>query len=204
MMKSFAAWFPAATPLSTFVYDAADHSRCLRFATDTERILSELIAASDTLHLSNLRLALDEALKSPYVPTAFCVGAVITTVDNDILSTGFSRELPTGAEGELHAEHCALVKLANSLGPQEAEQRVRGARMYTTMEPCSVRKSGSRPCCERIIEAGIAEVYLGVTEPGDFVVCEGTQKLLDRGIKVFKVEGLEEECLKVARGQKLG
>lgn len=150
-----------------------------------------------------MRLALQEALKSPYVPTAFCVGALITTPDQQVLSTGYSRELPTGSEGELHAEHCALVKLQDTLGSEQASQLLQGASIYTTMEPCSVRKSGSRPCSDRIIEAKLGTVYLGVSEPGDFVVCEGVQKLLDAGIKVIKVQGMEDECLKVARGQKL-
>ena len=79
---------------------------------------------------------------------------------------------------------------------------MKGASIYTTLEPCSVRKSGSRPCADRIIEAGFARVYVGVLEPGDFVVCEGTQRLLDAGIEVVLVEGLEEECLSVARGER--
>lgn len=157
------------------------------------------------MHLNLIRQSLQEALKSPYVPTAFCVGALIASADlSETLSTGFSREFPQGVEGELHAEHCALAKLQDRLGPQEAAAKLHGAVLYTTMEPCSVRTSGSRPCADRIIEAQLGTVYLGVSEPTDFVVCEGVQKLRNAGIKVVKVLGLEEQCLDVARGKKEG
>lgn len=94
-----------------------------------------------------------------------------------------------------------MAKLQQRLGDSEAAQAMRGSVMYTTMEPCSVRKSGGYPCANRIIEAGMGAVYLGVAEPADFVVCESTQKLSDAGIKVVRVQGLEDQCLAVARGE---
>ena len=120
---------------------------------------------------------------------------MIVDKKDNVVSTGFSRELPAGAEGEIHAEHAAMTKLGS--------RSLQGYSIYTTMEPCSVRTSGKRPCADRIIEAGLKEVYVGVLEPSDFVVCEGTQKLLDASIAVTLVEGLQEECVKVARGQSI-
>jgi len=141
-----------------------------------------------------MKLALDEAKKSVYREGAFCVGAVIVSSTGEVLSTGYSRELPAGEEGELHAEHCALVKLKDTT-------LLKDASMYTTMEPCSVRTSGKRPCVSRIMEAQIKKVYVGVLEPSDFVVCEGTQELRSSGVEVIAVPGLEQECLNVARGR---
>ncbi|ODQ52672.1 hypothetical protein SAICODRAFT_30508 [Saitoella complicata NRRL Y-17804] len=70
------------------------------------------------------------------------------------------------------------------------------------MEPCSERLSGNKPCTDRILDYGkevFNSVYLGVKEPSDFVECKGVRKLKDAGIQVVHVQGLEEECLEVAR-----
>ena len=75
--------------------------------------------------------------------------------------------------------------------------------MYATMEPCSERLSGNKPCTDRILEAGklIGRVVLGVREPDTFVRCVGVEKLLENGIVVVRNEDeeLEKECLEVAR-----
>ncbi|KAF9915571.1 DRAP deaminase [Lobosporangium transversale] len=68
--------------------------------------------------------------------------------------------------------------------------------MYTTMEPCGARLSGNKPCSERLIEAGIRRVYVGVREPRSFVKdpC-GVEKMIENGITVVHIPGLEEHCL---------
>jgi pyrimidine deaminase RibD-like protein len=137
-------------------------------------------------------VALNEARKATPVPSAFCVGAVIVDPSTGkVLSTGYSRELP----GNTHAEACALDKL-----PPTALEAVDGADMYTTMEPCSVRLSGNTPCVTRILGAGIKRVYVGVEEPKDFVLCEGTRLLREKGVEVINVSDYAEACLDVARG----
>lgn len=135
-----------------------------------------------------MRLAIGEAQKSVPVEGAYCVGAVLVSPDGELLTTGFSRELP----GNTHAEQCCLEKLQDL-------SLARGGTMYTTMEPCSVRLSGNRPCVDRIIEAGIGRVVMGVPEPDNLVVCEGTRLLTERGIAVDALLGYEEECLKPNR-----
>ncbi|KAI1795862.1 diaminohydroxyphosphoribosylamino-pyrimidine deaminase [Ganoderma leucocontextum] len=160
-----------------------------------------------------LRLALDEARKCTPTPTAFCVGCVLTATypsGSDkpvILARGYSRELP----GNTHAEANALAKarqlteeqlleLFPALSPPIAVDTIlRHANVYTTMEPCSIRTSGLAPCADAIIAAGIKRCFIGVGEPDDFVNCEGAQKLKDTGIEVIWLEGLEKECLEVAR-----
>ncbi|GAA6061774.1 hypothetical protein JCM10212_001380 [Sporobolomyces blumeae] len=177
---------------------------------------------SDPIHVANMRLALSVAQQSTYVPTAFCVGCVLTTSPdnptwpNRVLVTGFSRELP----GNTHAEQCALdkvssmrewngVKLDDGRGGQDERERLlRGAVCYTTMEPCSQRLSGNVPCVERILETGIETIVVGVEEPKDFVECEGTRILRERGRTVLRVVDpndplLGDKCLKVARGESI-
>lgn len=150
---------------------------------------------TDPIHHEFILQALDQANSSEPVPSAFCVGAVLVSSESEVLATGYSRELP----GNTHAEACAIDKYLAQ--PDADESKLRGAAIYTTMEPCSVRLSGNIPCVERILQAGISKVYLGVEEPIDFVVCEGTRMLTEKGVEVFVVrgEGLQEKCLIAAR-----
>ncbi|KAG9694468.1 cytidine deaminase-like protein, partial [Aureobasidium melanogenum] len=160
-------------------------------------------------HLDYMRLALDEARKSPPKPTNFCVGAVLVSPSSPepILATGYTLEL----EGNTHAEQCCLGKLARTMNISEEHV---GSIMpddtvlYTTMEPCDFRLSGNLPCTERVLltrsssstgHKGIQKVYIGVKEPEKFVgENKGRRKLEDAGIPVIHVEGLEDEILKVA------
>ncbi|KAJ3018417.1 DRAP deaminase [Thoreauomyces humboldtii] len=139
---------------------------------------------------SYMRLAIAEAHRCIPVPTGYNVGAVLVDASGTtILAKGFSRELP----GNTHAEECCLIKL-----PFLAFAR--GATMYTTMEPCSERNSGNRPCADRLLEAGIGRVVMGVREPAHFVAqCKGVELLRAAGVKVDHLGGFEEECLEPNR-----
>lgn len=164
-------------------------------------------------HLHFLRLALEEAKKCDPTPTAFCVGCILVVrlpsqSNPVVLATGYSRELP----GNTHAEANALSK-ARGLSSAELcillsassvalDQILLHVDVYTTMEPCSTRTSGLSPCADALVAAKIKRCFIGVSEPADFVICEGAQKLKDAGIEVIWVQGLEEECLQVARGYK--
>jgi pyrimidine deaminase RibD-like protein len=68
------------------------------------------------------------------------VGAVIVK-DSKVLAKGFRGE---SGEGGDHGEYCALKKLTAS--------EVEGSTVYTTLEPCSVRKSPKKtPCTNHLI-----------------------------------------------------
>ena len=123
-----------------------------------------------------------------------------------ILATGYSRELP----GNTHAEANALVKsqmlsakelssLFSAKDPIQYNNLMQNTDIYTTLEPCSIRTSGLRPCADVLIESKIKRCMIGVSEPDDFVKCEGAQKLKDAGIEVIWLDGLQDECLAVAR-----
>ncbi|GJE87154.1 cytidine deaminase-like protein [Phanerochaete sordida] len=151
------------------------------------------MSTEDTeIHLSFLRLALDEA------PEHFKPA---------VLATGFSREL----SGNTHAEANALAKARQltaaelrevipSISPDiTIDDLLSKADIYSTMEPCSVRTSGLAPCADAIVAGGLRRCIIGVSEPDDFVKCEGAQKLKNGGVEVLWVRGLEAECLEVAR-----
>ncbi len=156
-------------------------------------------------HEAYMRFALSLAKKSEPKPTNFRVGAVLVDeASNQILSTGYTLELP----GNTHAEQCCLEKLstlksisAEDVGMFLPERTV----LYTTMEPCNKRSAGNLPCTERIlrmrsaVNGGIKTVYLGVKEPETFVgENKGRARLEEAGIVCVHVTGFEDEILKVA------
>ncbi|KAL8659901.1 MAG: hypothetical protein Q9226_000195 [Calogaya cf. arnoldii] len=158
-------------------------------------------------HLEYMRYALSLARRSPPKPTNFRVGAVLVDeAANQILSTGFTLELP----GNTHAEQCALHKFfaANAKDPADEQTALilpSHTVLYTTMEPCQSRSAGNVPCVDRILgtlsssHPGIQTVYIGVKEPDTFVAANaGQSKLGQAGIVCMHVPGLEEEILQTA------
>lgn len=77
------------------------------------------------------------------------VGAVIVS-EETIVARGWHR-----AAGTNHAEIEALGR---------ARQRAHGATLYVTLEPCSTQ-GRTPPCTHAIVEAGIARVVYGATDP---------------------------------------
>lgn len=168
------------------------------------------ITAGD--HKGYMEYALAKARLSPPAATKFCVGAVLVDADkNEILSTGFSMELPgnTSADpGNTHAEQCCLIKVALKHGlPAEKPEDWIGhvlppnTLLYTTMEPCNERLSGNRTCVERILTLSdkIKMVYVGIKEPGIFInQNEGRRRLEDAGIRVELVEGMHDRILEIS------
>lgn len=157
-------------------------------------------------HMQYMRLALDQAQESPPKPTNYCVGALLVDASTgEILSRGYTLE----CEGNTHAEQCCLLKYAQAHDlPEErvGEALPSNTVLYTTMEPCNLRLSGSLPCVERILrtkgkdgEQKIKKVYLGVKEPEKFVgENEGRKKLEENGIECVHVPGLDQRILEVA------
>jgi pyrimidine deaminase RibD-like protein len=122
-----------------------------------------------------MRRAVSLAWQCPPSDSAFCVGAVVVAADGTELATGFSRE---GGDPVVHAEESALVKLAG-------DPRLAGATIYSTLEPCSQRKSRPRTCTELIIAAGLARVVIAWLEPDLFVTdCQGQELLAQAGLAV--------------------
>jgi 5-amino-6-(5-phosphoribosylamino)uracil reductase len=126
-----------------------------------------------------MRLAVSLARQCPPSDTAFSVGAVIVDADGAELSRGFSRE---GGNPVVHAEEAALGKLA------PGDPRLAGATIYSSLEPCSHRKSGPRSCTELIIAAGLRRVVIAWREPALFVAdAQGYELLTGAGIAVTEL-----------------
>ena len=152
-------------------------------------------------HKGYMEYALDQARLSPPAPTKFCVGAVLVDADkNEILSTGYSMELP----GNTHAEQCCFIKVAQKHNlPEEriGEVLPKHTVLYTTMEPCNKRLSGNRTCVERILRlnGAIKVVYVGIKEPETFIGENmGRKRLEDAGVVVAFVEGMQDRILEVS------
>lgn len=164
------------------------------------------IAAGD--HNGYMEYAIEQARLSPPAPTKFCVGAVLVDADkNEILSTGYSMELPgniPGDPGKTHAEQCCFIKVAQRHNlPEErlGEVLPKNTVLYTTMEPCNKRLSGHRTCVERILRlnGAIKAVYVGIKEPEIFIGKNvGMMRLEDAGVVVEFVDGMKDRILEVS------
>ena len=122
----------------------------------------------------------------PPTTRAFSVGAVLVAPDGRVLATGFSRERGP----KWHAEEVALAKA------RERGATVTGATMYSTMEPCGRRLSGSTCCADLIRDAGVADVVYAIAEPPIFVMPEGLTKLRGAGIGLRQDQRFEDEVLR--------
>jgi diaminohydroxyphosphoribosylaminopyrimidine deaminase/5-amino-6-(5-phosphoribosylamino)uracil reductase len=132
-----------------------------------------------------MRRAVALAWRCPPSDTAFSVGAVVVAADGTELATGFSRE---GGDPAVHAEESALAKLAG-------DPRLAGATVYSTLEPCSQRKSRPRSCTELIIAAGLRRVVMAWREPALFVAdCQGYELLSGAGLSVTELPELAAEA----------
>jgi diaminohydroxyphosphoribosylaminopyrimidine deaminase / 5-amino-6-(5-phosphoribosylamino)uracil reductase len=97
------------------------------------------------------------------------VGAVIVE-DGRVVAEGFHR-----AAGEPHAEINALRALGRK--PQA------GATLYVTLEPCCTQ-GRTPPCTDAIVEAGIARVVVGATDPNPAHAGHGYELLRAAGVEV--------------------
>jgi len=112
---------------------------------------------------------------------AYSVGAVIVGDDDAQLSYGYSRE----TDPHVHAEESALAKLSAD------DKRLTNATIYSTLEPCSQRKSRPHPCTQLILAAGIPRVVIAWREPALFVAdCVGVELLADAGVEVVELPEL--------------
>jgi diaminohydroxyphosphoribosylaminopyrimidine deaminase / 5-amino-6-(5-phosphoribosylamino)uracil reductase len=90
----------------------------------------------------------------------------------------------TEPPGGPHAERVALDK---------ADGAARNGTLATTLEPCG-HTGRTGPCTEAIIEAGVARVLVGVTDPDPLVTGKGVARLRDAGLEV--VVGVGEEAVR--------
>lgn len=138
-------------------------------SSDTD-ILSDAAEHDSHIAVSNMALALTlgrRGLGQCWPNPA--VGAVVVGAHGHIISCGW-----TAPGGRPHAEAIAL---------RRAGADARGATLYATLEPCS-HWGKTPPCADAIVEAGIARVVYGVSDPDERVAGRGLKRLRDAGIEV--------------------
>ena len=102
-----------------------------------------------------MSVAVEQAQLCPPPEGAFSVGAVILGQNGQEISRGYSRE----GDPHYHAEEAALKKL------EHGDPRLATATIYSTLEPCSERKSSPVTCTQLILDAGIPRVVVAWREP---------------------------------------
>jgi diaminohydroxyphosphoribosylaminopyrimidine deaminase / 5-amino-6-(5-phosphoribosylamino)uracil reductase len=131
-----------------------------------------------------MELAIDLSRQCPHKATAYCVGAIIVDEHGQEIARGYSRE----TDDHVHAEEAALAKLPG-------DPRLKTATIYSTLEPCSERKSRPRTCTQLILDAGIPRAVMAWREPSLFVAdCQGYELLVSAGVTVVELPELAEQA----------
>ena len=103
------------------------------------------------------------------------VGAVVVS-NGKVVGEGW-----TQPPGKNHAEIVAL---------NQAKQLAKDSTLYITLEPCCFH-GRTPPCVEAIVEAGIKEVYVSISDPNPKVNGNGLAYLKNSGINVLMGERAE-------------
>ncbi|MER5412577.1 deaminase [Streptomyces virginiae] len=126
--------------------------------------------------------------KCPPAEGAFSVGAIIVGADGQELAHGYSRE----TDAHVHAEESALAKLSMD------DPRLAGATLYSTLEPCSERKSRPLTCTQLILRSPIRRVVIAWREPSLLVAdCVGVETLRASGVEVAELPDLADRARSV-------
>lgn len=97
-----------------------------------------------------------------------------------VLGKGFTQHA-----GGAHAE---VMALRDAIA---AGHDVRGATAYVTLEPCA-HQGRTGPCCDALVQEGIARVVASITDPNPLVAGNGFKRLRAAGVEVTVGPGAEE------------
>lgn len=135
---------------------------------------------NSTDHHKWMRRAVDLARSS--VPEAGRVDSppavgVVIVKDGVQIASAYRGQCAEGA----HAEFCALTGVDPEL--------IRGATVYTTLEPCSRRNAPKICCAQRLIDGDVAAIFIGMYDPNPKIYREGWRMLRDAGIQLYDFPG---------------
>ncbi len=135
----------------------------------------------EPLDAALLAEAVELSRRSPPSPAAYAVGAIVVGADRRApRSVGWSRR-----DDPLdHAEEVALAAFPGDPA---------GGTLYSSLEPCSRRRSRRQTCTELILAAGIARVVFALREPPLFADCDGAELLARAGVEVVELPALAAE-----------
>ncbi len=170
-----------------FSFTPPQDADCRRYGLDGMEIAYYTLRPDTTTEDEKwLRMAIAESRNCPVCQTCYRVGAVIRTVAGETF-TGYTHETsPTH-----HAEQEAIAKAL------AAGADLRGGAIYSSMEPCSMRKSEPESCTQLILHHGFAHVAFAAYEPDCFVCCQGAQTLREQGIDTRAYPRLATDVLTV-------
>jgi riboflavin-specific deaminase-like protein len=138
-------------------------------------VVSDYIAPErDNIDRQWMEAAFELSRQCPPTDSAYSVGAIIVAPDGTEIARGYTHE---GGDLKVHAEEAALSKVGD-------RSLLRGATIYSTLEPCSKRVSRPKACAQWIRESGCARVVYGVVEPLFLQNGQGDELLRQAGIAV--------------------
>jgi pyrimidine deaminase RibD-like protein len=181
-----APFFVGESDAPRFVHDGrfpwTSRSRATLASVETigNVALHRYLLSESAVHRHWLTHAVELSHRCPPSTTAFSVGAVIVDAAGEAIAWGYSRE----TDELVHAEESALAKLAAD------DPRLPAATMYSSLEPCSDRKSRPKSCSRLIRDAGIPRVVFALREPSTFVVGKGAEELRSAGVTLAEVPEL--------------
>ena len=123
-----------------------------------------------------LAAAVELSRLAPPSPSAYAVGAIVV-VAGAAVASGWSRDV----DHAVHAEESALSRVDGDLA---------GATLYSSLEPCSARRSGHLPCARLIVERGIRRVVFALREPPLLAAGDGAGILAAAGVDVVELAEL--------------
>ena len=150
----------------------------------TEEQIRGFMELSVQIMQSSIQEKREDEKPSPFV------GAVMVREDLSFV-TAYRGEL---REGD-HAEFTLLERKCRS-------EKVEGNILFATLEPCApgARHFPKLGCAERIVNARIGKVYIGIEDPDPTVCRKGIQHLLDNGVEVEMyprdLQAVIEDCNK--------
>ena len=143
--------------------------------------------------LTWMRLALAQAQEALYLTSPNPrVGCVIVSADGSLLGKGHTQKV-----GFSHAEVMALKDL------ESRGLSAKGASVYVTLEPCS-HTGRTPPCCDALIQAQVAKVFVSLLDPNPLVAGQGVARLKAHGIEVqVGLLGLEAQEMNIGFFQRM-
>lgn len=104
------------------------------------------------------------------------VGVVVAR-DGLVLAAAYRGELKAGE----HAEYTLLERKLKGVD-------LKGATLYSTLEPCTHRNHPKISCCDRVIERKLKRVVIGTLDPNHIIRGLGELRMQDEGIEITRFE----------------
>ena len=107
----------------------------------------------------HMKRCIELAKTGQKIANKYLTGALVLSSNGTVVGEGYNKFLDR-THYTLHADRVAI---------DQADTEARGGTLITTLEPCVAKPSGSdmfKPCCELIVERGIAKVIIGSYHTG--------------------------------------